>query len=811
MAKTLHAIIFFALISMAGQAFAATHYVAANGSDANNGTSKSTPWQHAPGMPNCVSACASYTPVAGDQIIFRGGDTWHFGNSGATPYTGGTWVWHWSGTSTSCDMTDAPNPVETSCVYIGVDPTWYSGASWTRPIMTNDNPTSTKAVSSCPYPNVGGYLGGYDETMVLAGVTFVIVDNFEWTGQCNASSSQGGNIYIHERIANATITQNRYSNNYFHGFTHLPFNCSSGGLCESNEAFTVSIGSTIGPGNVCDGSDSDPTSITCLTPGGGGWLTYGNVWANQAQMVANGCHIWHDNYWFGYTYSGDGVAHGNQLECNNSSPQNDANGHSQPSTTANLFYNNVMGHNSSGTGGDVKLQFAVNSTYPWYVFDNIIYDQGSGNTLNWGGTGVKLPTGNQYFFSNTFDIPTSNDKATCYTGIDYQNNLFIVEGGTAISGGDGGCTQSNNTVMSHATAVSQGYMANGTGTSGNNSNVTCANDNTPCAPTAKGNSTVGAGTDVSSYCSTLAGSSDPVVARAGAACLNGTTDSCAYNQTTHAVTCPRQTPVARNSTTAWDTGADQYNPQATTGGSTGTSSNCSATEKNADYSVDNGSSSSVSMNANISAVGDLVAITAYCYSACTPVSVQLGNQTAVETTIPGNPGPGSPGTGQGFIFYVLSAAAAGTQTLTFKASGSYSDIQTSYIDFGSSSGCSFKHDVDYPVGTGTGGTVNTPVITPNAGDLLFNFVYTSEHVNAVNSPWSCPIYKATGETLTCEFVNTVNTAAYILSAPSTSVASNATLIHSTDSWQSLITSFSMTGTAQTPNPPTSVKASAVAH
>src|SRR5580704_6890233 len=114
------------LLVVPGFAFGATHYVAANGSDANNGTSKSTPWLHAPGMANCASSCASYTPAAGDSIIFRGGDTWHFGNSAAAPYVGSGWGWSWSGSN--------GNPI-----YIGVDQTWFAASSWARPILHGDN------------------------------------------------------------------------------------------------------------------------------------------------------------------------------------------------------------------------------------------------------------------------------------------------------------------------------------------------------------------------------------------------------------------------------------------------------------------------------------------------------------------------------------------------------------------------------------------------------------------------------------------------------------------------------------------------
>jgi hypothetical protein len=135
---------------------ASTHYIAANGSDSNNGTSKTTPWLHAPGMPNCSGSCASYKPAPGDSIIFRGGDTWHFGNSALSPYTGGTWdMYSWWGNNSTCVSLAASS----GCIYYGVDQTWFSGGSWVRPILDGDNPLSTSLVSSSRYQvaNTGQY------------------------------------------------------------------------------------------------------------------------------------------------------------------------------------------------------------------------------------------------------------------------------------------------------------------------------------------------------------------------------------------------------------------------------------------------------------------------------------------------------------------------------------------------------------------------------------------------------------------------------------------------------------------------------
>ena len=118
-------------ILITGNLSATTYYIAANGSDSNSGTSNTTPWQHAPGMPNCSATCAGTNPQPGDKFIFRGGDTWHFSNSSAAAYIGGSWNWNWAGSSGGCNFDATVGAVvRSSCIYIGVDQTWYAGASW---------------------------------------------------------------------------------------------------------------------------------------------------------------------------------------------------------------------------------------------------------------------------------------------------------------------------------------------------------------------------------------------------------------------------------------------------------------------------------------------------------------------------------------------------------------------------------------------------------------------------------------------------------------------------------------------------------
>lgn len=103
-----------------------------NGSDANDGTAKTTggghgPWKHAPGMlglspsgsstgDGCASNCASQVPKAGDQYILKGGEIW--------PYTTLPWQFQGSGNATTSGTYGCAG---TGCIYIGYDPTWNLG------------------------------------------------------------------------------------------------------------------------------------------------------------------------------------------------------------------------------------------------------------------------------------------------------------------------------------------------------------------------------------------------------------------------------------------------------------------------------------------------------------------------------------------------------------------------------------------------------------------------------------------------------------------------------------------------------------
>jgi hypothetical protein len=548
------------------------YFVAATGADTNNGTSESSPWLHAPGMPNCASNCLTVQNAGlspGNGVIFRGGDTWHFGNSSATPYTGGTWnASNWRGTQTSCVY----EGVQTGCIYYGVDKTWYSGSSWVRPVFTGDNPTSTSLASSCAYQTAGSQ--NNDLTVIATGAIF---DNFEMTGLCTTWSNAGSgsaNAYIAYSGSGLNGTGMAIEENlYIHGWTAT----SSGASSSSALACNV-IG---GGGNglqsidhiVIDGSDSNPG--VCA------WGIFPSFYHFRdsiirytTQGVGQWCHDIHDNI-FEHFYSPAVPTHGNILECNDDNPGNAPN---QPQNTPNVFYNNIVRHDDPGFGaaGQVHLWFCPESV-PEYWFNNVLYDIADENYWDIAGppTYSCSNTGGQFMFNNTIVDGTQpcnlgpNNTGGKYLTV-YNENLINSPYDTSGTGCVGGSLSATNVAMSDATATSQGYTTGSPGTEASN---TCANESTqPCSPTKSVNPTVGAGANHLAYCTALASYSSEyaIGTEAANACQYGTTDGCTYNATSHTMVCPAQTDAVRPPTLAWDAGAYEFSivqtqaPQAPT-------------------------------------------------------------------------------------------------------------------------------------------------------------------------------------------------------------------------------------------------------
>jgi hypothetical protein len=511
--KTKIALLIISFFAIAGLSRATTFYIAANGSDSNDGQTTSTPWLHAPGMGACTATCASYSPAAGDQFIFRGGDTWHIGNSSANPYVGsGQWSWKWGGSSSHCNYARTDT---STCIYVGVDQSYFSGSSWTRPVLNGDNPVTNGFPSSCQYDE--GASGYY--FLKLGSISYVTIDNFEFTGKCWSNTVGGGSQYHGYLSLGGGATNVMIENTYMHGWSATPssadyhYNISpgNGATADMNQYAYI----------VIDGSDSSralnasqsatyckyiaqigvSTASNLCASGQGiygkAYDVHGSVFRYLGNfMVSTNTHTLHDNLfeYLYFTYSGVGGQQHPNID----------NQVAQVSGQTTLFYNNILRH--TYVTEDIYLAVTTNA----YVFNNIFYDNmnvpnfgiiGSG-CMRFNQVGNSNATTNAYIFNNTigdgncqFNFDHDNAPLTAWNGTAYfQNNHFIGFSKTALSSVYTCMTTAtcnivdngNEVYQTVAAAAAQGYTAS------NN-----------FAPTSSTGATVGAGGNVSNDCATF--------------------------------------------------------------------------------------------------------------------------------------------------------------------------------------------------------------------------------------------------------------------------------------------------------------------
>lgn len=513
------------LVTLASLGVTNCFYIAANGSDSNSGATEALAWAHAPGMPACTGNCSSNSPSGGTGYIFRGGDTWHFGNSSATPYVGaGGWNWTHSGTSQSVP------------IYIGVDQTWYSGSSWARPILTEDNTTNACpgtgpcSVPSCPYTVSGG-----NWMVQFPGIEWVVFDNFEVTGYCwSGSADQAMISYYSSAPQNTTANQSYtpyfivFENNYLHGWSHTAGEGTASGL-EGNSAWPGAVIQF----NVVDGQDSDDLSLSALGANNTDLyiVRYNILRRFGGDIVSSSCHYWHDNL---VEYYNLGTGHGDAPFCEGEY----AGGSSAP----NLWFNNVWRY--IGTTYNQAVSYIPDLGTPSgqtdYVFNNVWHDN-QPNGTNYLADEDRA--GNWVLFNNTVEMMLNG--AGCFvcaqgSAVTSVNNHWIATPATAASiFQTSGESESQAVYMTNATATTQGYTA--------------AND---YVPTASSNATVTATAtnETANYCAANV-LNYPL---AEAACIEGTTKGCSENNANHTVSCPAIKANSRPVSGYWNAGAYQY-------------------------------------------------------------------------------------------------------------------------------------------------------------------------------------------------------------------------------------------------------------
>ena len=503
---------------VAANAFASTTYYIdyASGNDSNNGTSKTSPWQHAPGMQTCTGLCSSTTINPGDSIILKGGVTW----------PNASFMWNVPGGASG-------NPV-----YVGVDQTWYAEGSWSRPIL---NPGS--AVISNNYDTMFN---------VPANVT---IDNFEITGFYWTTAACSGAPYGDCGIFNAGQRNGQtWENLYIHGWTHAGTNAvTSNGVV--NIVSTGGAGNSVAHDNLIVGTDV-PGDHSVNVFFGGPPIAYNNyIKQVSSAFIVNYATSIHDNH-----IEDIGPAY-----CNMPFPQyagycTHENGFEDNADSGLYFYNNQITNVSAG----LAVWLAPNPGYTVTAWNNVIYGIHDNQVLDMappvynptyctsGATGNDYcKTAGSYIFENN-TVECGDDTTlydVCQSGVGdigsgsiatsflYQNNHFITA--TTASGcytGTGkplSCTFApSNVVQTLSTANGQGY----------NSSQAFA-----FSPTSQTDSTVGAGTNLTAFAVWNL-----------ASLASDTTYSCTIG-TGNQPSCPARTTNGRPTTGAWDSGAYEYN------------------------------------------------------------------------------------------------------------------------------------------------------------------------------------------------------------------------------------------------------------
>jgi hypothetical protein len=508
-----HVIFLFATIFGASSVLAAsTYYVDfSSGSDSNDGTSKSTPWQHAPGMAGCSNVCASTASSGlkpGDSVILKGGVTWH--NAAMS------WSISWSGTANSP-------------IYFGVDKSWYSGGSWTRPILNGDGAIVTG--------------NGKNNVFINANASYIQIDNFEFTGLYWNSSydGYGQSTYIaHWGNAGTVIT-----NNYFHGWSHAT--AASG----TSNAMRCIQGTTLGSDplsyaayNVFDGSDTDGVSGTAMY--GSPYTFYENYCGHMANCFVTGLALVHDNVVEYLTPMFDG-GHSNGIESLGDVPVGQWNTTYAGNGIGAVIYNNVVRHVAPGV--TAFLAGANNNSDVEYVFNNIIYDTGDGNVMDITNSRLanqSEPFGSFLVVNNTVECGSDvNPDIGCSINVNkplspsnFETNHYI----TSLSAPNGGSAIAIDqyVVQSKSAATGQGYSSSET---------------YAFSPASSSGATVGAdGYNKTSVCN-----SNTLLAPL----CQDTTYAVSYNTSDHTVSFPARTPVNRPESGAWDAGAYQYSASST--------------------------------------------------------------------------------------------------------------------------------------------------------------------------------------------------------------------------------------------------------
>lgn len=347
------------------------------------------------------------------------------------------------------DMVIATGGSSGSPDYYGVDAAFFTGGAWTRPKFDPNHATPTGnymikgfGTSNQTWDNIEIVNQG---VAVQAGA-FSVGEAFQYANSDTGIILQ--NMYIHDWNINGALSGDNVE--YSAGSIY-------GNVILLNSEIEDSAGyMTSGPTNVRTGGACQ----NCEEVGG-----------NQIHDVMAGCfsvNSCHDNTF--YNMTGEIQSY---TSLHSQIIEDDADQGSM------AVYNNII-HDSSGIGVTIYM------CPPTWIYNNVIWNTNNVNIMMSGACGPAA--GTSYVENNTVDCSNgtacfgTDSKGTLNGTVNLKNNHWITNGSpTSFPSSITTLNQTTNITMSTSTATSQGY------TSGN-----------VYQPTSGGDSTVGAGTNLSS-------------------------------------------------------------------------------------------------------------------------------------------------------------------------------------------------------------------------------------------------------------------------------------------------------------------------
>jgi hypothetical protein len=430
----LRTLLLLTLIAIAGVARANTYYIDyAAGSNSNAGTSEGSSWKSAPGMQTaagCAGATHTYTHLAGDTFIFKGGVTWPAACFPMNITQGGS-----------------SNTIRDTYT---VDQTWFTGGSFTKPIFAGQNVAMDGMILigasniNLSHLDIGGWkvttvngaaMGNCDQATIM--VT---------PGNSNVTASF---MYLHDWLVPAAPT---HASGVVHGIT-------SGGMCLQefhHNNITLSNSEVSDFANTVSGVQ---TSVGACGTNVGLWYDH--------------CHDLYEGI------VGHETVHDNEMNhiswpCSGSSCGADSMGFS------GINHTNIFESGTGGGDGPVYNNYIHDDGVFGEVIDECMNDAVYNNVISnvanipirfqtCGGDSASTVT---YVYNNTVDESIcQNRSGGCpYTAIKYasgdlstvgkvngQNNITI--GASTNFAGLSGSIVSNNRTMASAEAATYGFIA----------------------------------------------------------------------------------------------------------------------------------------------------------------------------------------------------------------------------------------------------------------------------------------------------------------------------------------------------------------